>query len=107
MSKGDKVSLPDRMREAAKVLREADSRCHGRIEGWTPLDLEGTAEAWEAEDNAAAEREAMVEELAQEVYVVIWGASGATWERYASKGIMRARARRLIAAGWRKGGSDE
>lgn len=100
-------SLPDRMREAAKVLREADRRCHGRIEGWTPLDLEGTAEAWEAEDNAAAEREAMVEELAREVYAVIWGASGATWERNASKEIMRAHARRLIAAGWRKGGSDE
>lgn len=44
------LPLPQRMREAAKVLREADRRCHGRIEGWTPLDLEGTAEAWEAED---------------------------------------------------------
>jgi len=57
------------MREAAKVLREADSRCHGRIVGWTPQDLEGTAEAWEAEDNAAAQRETMVEELARDARI--------------------------------------
>lgn len=109
MSKGDKVadSLPQRMREAAEVLREADRRCHGRIEGWTPLDLEGTAEAWESEDRAKAEQEAAVEELAKWLSIHIGTWPEDEWHLRAKPNYWHDKARELMDAGWRKGGSDE
>lgn len=85
-------SLPQRMREAADTIREADRRCHGRIEGWTPSDLEGTAEAWEAE----TELEVLEWRLANEFIEALPTKTGL------NNGAFHDAARKLIAAGWTK-----
>lgn len=94
MSKGDKVSLPDRMRAAAKVLREVDKRTLVKWGADIPRDLEELADMLEAEDRAAAEREAMVEELARDMAALFHSAGYSDHDR--------DRARKLIGAGWTK-----
>lgn len=104
-------SLPQRMREAAKVLREASHR-HGtgHVDDerganemkWNAVKLGHWADRWEAEDNAAAEREAMVEELARWLYSY-WPTSYPFDEdKSGAKALYMAQARRLIDAGWTK-----
>lgn len=103
--------LPDRMREAAKTLREADERRSGHRTvyeyAWQPRELEAAADRFEAEDRAKAEREAMAEELATFMVAV-------QADNYPGRADLRdpectkARgdaleiARRLIADGWTK-----
>lgn len=105
-------SLPQRMREVAKVLREADTRRQGGDLGleysWTASSVEFQADRFEAEDRAATEREAMIEELAQQMYNIAagidrlgirWGAASADKaEKYLTV------ARNLVDAGWTKAG---
>jgi len=87
-------TLPDRMREAAEVLHAADQRCHGRIEGWTPADLIGTADAWEAEDNATVELEALVDDVAQASFSAC---SEGNLDDSGAREIHRAIARTILA----------
>lgn len=101
-------SLPQRMREAAKVLREVSARegCAAEY-SWPPNLIEVRADRWEVEDDAAAEREAMAEELAHSLLII-------QAQRYPDRGDLldlnctkarddaRNLARKLIAAGWTK-----
>lgn len=99
-----RLPLPLRMREAAKVLREADQRRYpdyhqGNEYGWYPRELEGVADRFEREDKEAehrakAEQDAMVEKLYADLLKV--------WTDESPSAL----ARRLVEAGWRKGGSD-
>lgn len=92
-------TLPERMRESAEVVREADQRCHGRIEGWTPADLEGTADAWEAEERAAIAE--LVEEFAKALHLarIVSGVEDPSdWEQCGEKyqRLRRVEARDLL-----------
>lgn len=88
-------SLPERMREAAEVLEEATARCGGGST-WDPVGLIDYASRWEAEDAAAAEREALVEELRREImHAIISGGSNESFHDSVGNA-----ARSVIANGW-------
>lgn len=99
-------SLPQRMREAAPVLIEAAARAgvSVRAQEWAHVadSLIAFADRWEAEDRVKAEREALVEEFASRIYHYLTGQS---WLGAGSVDDYRDAARKLIDAGWRKGGS--
>ena len=94
-------SLPQEMREAADVLDVANDRNKLLPDTpWSPLQLREYADKWEAEDNVAAEREAMAEELARNVL----SAFGVFWslDILAERDKWLQMTRKLIAAGWTK-----
>lgn len=92
-------SLPQRMREAAKVLSEATERSGSGVVYWDPTGLRACAARLEAEDNAAAEREAKEWELAAEFIEALPAGTGL------HLGIFYNAARKLIGAGWTKADS--
>ena len=102
MSKGDKVSLPDRMRAAAKVLREVDKRTLVKWGADIPRDLEELADMLEAEDPAAAEREAMVEELAERLCDANYDVAAWSMTTPVVHANHLSMARALIQDGWKK-----
>lgn len=63
----DLSTLPQRMRYAAEILREADER-YGARYSWNPDGIEIVAESWEEQDRAAAEHGAQVAELAADMF---------------------------------------
>lgn len=93
-------SLPQRMREAAKVLIETAKRfgTHPTLTHWDVDRLNDLAAEWEAEDNAAAEHEALVEDLARDFEHVVYRAPHGMKPGEAA----RIHARKLIANGWTK-----
>lgn len=75
-------SLPDRMREAAETLRDANQRLgYASDDDWGVLDIEDIANRFEQEDRAQAERHMLVEELACALYRKLrWsGCGGSDW----------------------------
>ena len=73
------LPLPERMRVYADGLRECSTRMGPwRGSAWGPSTLEEQAEKWAAEDAATAERAALVEDLARELFRA--HPSGARWE---------------------------
>lgn len=59
-------TLPERMRQAASAIDEADLRVSGELGNkWDSELLRRWANNFDAEDRAAAEREALVEQLAE------------------------------------------
>lgn len=96
-------SLPKRMREAANgVVQEVYDRDGGDQMYWMNVmcKLLDTASNWEAEDIAAAEKETLVEELAQDV--VVGFGMGWSWDVLGEKDKWLRMTRKLIAAGWTK-----
>lgn len=83
-------ALPDtrQMRVAAGVLQVATRRrwpstVQSETVLWSAAELDQSADEWEAEDKAAAEREGLVEDLARETF---YGACGeralpGSWDR--------------------------
>lgn len=102
-----RLPLPIRMREAAKVLRQADVRrgghVHDREYAWEPRELEALADRFEAEDRTKAEQEAEHVHRVDELSEFLRTTMGAAVTELGA--VMLARD--LDAAGWRKGGSDE
>lgn len=103
-------SLPQRMREAAKVLVEASERHHPGVDQsppssklWSAMELCNLATHWEAEDRAKAEQEAERVRRVDELSEFLRTTMGAAVTELGA--VMLARD--LDAAGWRKGGSDE
>ena len=97
-------SLPQRMREAAKVLDEASARKQLNDDSrvpWTAFQLRYTADRFESEDNTTAELESLVEELAKTLLETCHDIL-----RIESSGPLfddaREGARKLIDAGWTK-----
>ena len=99
-------SLPQRMREAAKVLREASERTPDAADSpgywsWTPQQLEKTAINWEERD------EKLADELAR-FMVAVQAANYPSRADLRDPECTKARgdameiARCLVAAGWTK-----
>lgn len=90
-------TLPERMREAAETLNEANVR-HGSTTwpAWAPDSLRHYANVWEVEDAVNAE----VEDLAQRLFELI----GGIWRGLPDgcREDYRDRARKLLDAGYRK-----
>lgn len=94
-------TLPQRMREAAKVLSEAQWRLDPETTPiWSPFKLNQFADEWEAEDARHAAQEAEAEELARCLHDPFVGPLKAEWS------FLDA-AKSLLAAGWRKVADDE
>lgn len=96
-------SLPQRMREAAKVVVEAARRWNSTALAPTewPVTYESLialADEWESEDRAKAEQEVMVEELARDIALAEF--PDASWPDDFESGERRAHARKVIAFGW-------
>jgi phage terminase large subunit GpA-like protein len=88
----DLSTLPNRMRYAATVIDEADNRYGTHESGWDSGGLRQLADMWENDDRQAeAERSALADELATELYE-------AGWVKVSSAHVIH-----LIESGWRKG----
>lgn len=103
----EQLPLPVKMRSAANVIEHARvERFEHRgkkpwpVSDFVAQDLRKLASEWEAEDKAAAERDALVEDFARELYELFeWsGCSGAGWDRLLpeARAIKRQKARRLL-----------
>lgn len=91
-------TLPERMREAAEVLNEANVRQSRQSSGWwNSPTLEIYADRWEREDAA---KRAEVDNLARLLFEDI----GGVWARIdeANKSGWRKRAQTILDAGYRK-----
>lgn len=102
-------TLPQRMRWAAQVLREADKR-YGAAFAWKPYALEVTADRWEAEDHKGAERDGLEKELLKDLCEALVPGLGsfisaAGSSTYADE-ILDRTVRGLLDSGWRKGESS-
>lgn len=104
----DLSTLSNRMRYAATVLAEASRRYHG-VSGrdadytdWRPVNLRSVSIDFDREDDAVAEGEARLEDLAREIFAAAnsgeWDNPSAAYARDLYRGI----ARHLIAAGYAK-----
>ncbi|MDD7813662.1 hypothetical protein PP713_13920 [Mycobacterium sp. CSUR Q5927] len=93
-------SLPDRMREAAETLREANGRAGNGFQfPWMPGQLNRHADHWEAEDHEKDERDDLVEDIAQTWWSERHGEPSDWWEHMGdgARETFRQRARVLIA----------
>jgi hypothetical protein len=105
----DEMELPLSVRvlAAAETMDELNRRYgHSELWGWNPKYLRRTAQIIEAEDRETREREALIEELALEMYRGVWPNEKLPGD---SKLMPRYRnsAQRLIEIlGWRKGDSS-
>jgi hypothetical protein len=97
-------NLADEMRRAADAI-EAFNRARPHVYGldyfWRPSELRREAEHVDAEEREAAERELLVEELAQVIFegvapCLLWPGGASSPDTY------RQFARAAIDAGWRK-----
>jgi hypothetical protein len=96
------------MRWAAGVIKEAKTEFFSRTDNnswlahnWSSGDLAFYADEWEAEDNAVAERERLVEQLAEALFALS-GIKGYEFMHQNHKEHWRKQARQLLAAGWTK-----
>lgn len=105
-------SLPQRMRESAKVLEEVERRedciCNGKVP-YSASELRHLASKFESEDRNLAVREATVEELARVMYCAHFALPIEVWERDSLRVVespdkqhWRDIARKLIDLGWAK-----
>jgi hypothetical protein len=101
----DLSTLPKRMRYAAEVLREVNKRegMHSDF-SWANCGLRALADRWESEDATAAERDALVEELAKGMALAVWNGIDHWADDYV-KALYLSCARFVVESGWRKGGS--
>lgn len=102
------LTLPQRMREAAKVLREVDERTPEWDDPpWHPTTLCRMAARWEAEAARAVARDVAVEELARLLHDL--SVPGPPFDEASSPIVTcyRSRAEKLFAAGYRKQATDE
>lgn len=96
----DLSTLPARMRYAKTVVDEADAR-YGSSHPWIPWALLNYADKWEAEDNAAAEREQVAEQLATELYLAGgWPYIALSEAAHGTQSWCRDTARKLAERGW-------
>lgn len=91
-------TLPERMRQAADAIDGADLRISGELGNkWDSELLRRWANNFEAEDRAAAEQEALVEQLAQTIHD--HGTPSGAWEdaRDFVQDPIRSSARAILA----------
>lgn len=87
-------TFPDRMRLAADIIDDVNTRLGGPINGhWRPSELRGEADQVEAEEREAALQADQVEVLAREMTNITAN----------SLEHNRATAEILVKLGWRKG----
>ena len=89
----DLSTLPKRMRYAAQVLEETNKRFRDGccLWSWSPSSLGKYAQKFEAEDREAAEREALLDKLINEMRPYC-----------ANIKEVKSAARKLIENGWHK-----
>ncbi|KLO25881.1 hypothetical protein ABW16_21445 [Mycolicibacter heraklionensis] len=100
------------MREAEEVINRVLARggenIHSHTEGYLQSAryyLTQQAKPWEAEERAKAD--AVVEDLARWLSIHIGTWPEDEWNLRAKPNYWHDKARELMEAGWRKGGSDE
>ena len=96
-------TLPERMREAAATIEEANVR-HGSTAwpAWAPDSLRFYADVWEAKDAEEAAKRAEVDELAKWLATHIGNWPEDEWELRSKPTIYHDRAQELLEAGYRK-----
>lgn len=94
-------TFPDRMRLAADIIDDVNTRLGGPINGhWRPSELRGEADQVEAEERDAAARQTLTDDLAEDLRTLSINTELPYGERWADC------ARQLIESGWHKGDSN-
>ncbi|OBK92616.1 hypothetical protein A5646_03300 [Mycobacterium sp. 1245499.0] len=100
------MSFADELRAAAETLVKLSGRDYPNpaCAPWSAEELRTEAEVIEAEERETAEREALVTELAEQLFAVSYPAGTISYDCNL-RVIYQDRARTLIECGWRKGDS--